>query len=1030
MNKKVSFSVFLTLIIITGTVSAEAPNRLSCTLSESCSQTSIVWLSAETNAHGDTTGVYPYVLCCGDSQGGAIAGLGKECSGTDFYANAMKLSSSTNAHAQTSGTYPQQVCLSVDGNPAVTDVDCMSVTGESCPSDYKNILRLSAETNAHLSGTVSSYPVRICCRVGLDDTPPTGVSVIYPNGFTNSKFSVTVDAGEDLETDIDSTQLYAKTANLDGSGGCIGWTDWTAMGSQTPSTTSVDVDIGASGTQEGKCYMFKYSSTNGAQLTAEASSSSITRADNVKPVSDDNFEPGTYGGTVDVQITCSDEHGSGCSNTVYCIKDEGSSCTPGASVPQNGIVEVECASGTCNKVIVYYSIDNTGNTESWKETETIYINRDLPWCRFTAPDPEAGQYTKDSVITLEWEGEDPGGATITGYEIMYRVDGGDFSSLTNGMVQYTEYEANLESNHQYDFRCIVTNEDDETGQSGILSLFVDSVAPSSEITTPEWSGQETVNIQWTGDDFGGSGISMFFVEKKSGTAWNLWHNESTEGSKEYVFGSGENSATFRVYAKDKATNGGTPSPAEGKTVRLDMTKPVCTLNSLYAFQKYETFPVSWTGTDSWEGSGSTTELGGKLYYTLEYSTNSAGPWTKVQGVDGAEVTTKSFTGENTVTYYFRCYAKDSAGNTGDPSGMESTTVDSSPPEVEALGYNQSVAEGEQNNVTLKIKDLSGLQSVVLTVDGNDLTPTSEVKGDEEWDLSWSVISSGIGTKTATITATDMNGNVLETTFDFSIAACIDGQTRECHPSSGGVTYDQGMCRASATRTCVNGLWTECTGGTFPATEDCNGEDDDCDGVTDRDPNGDILIRSCGTDSGICVAGTQTCGVTGWLEECVGEVTPDPEGEKCGNKLDDDCDGSVDEDCVCEEGETQPCGFSNVGECQLGEQTCENGKMGECMGSIEPINEVCGNGLDDDCDGQTDEGCGTGTDTCFNGYLDDDEEGVDCGGPCTPCAEPFPIGNILMLAGIIIMAVLMVVWYMFRRKGEEVTWEGLKSKWGA
>jgi hypothetical protein len=51
----------------------------------------------------------------------------------------------------------------------------------------------------------------------------------------------------------------------------------------------------------------------------------------------------------------------------------------------------------------------------------------------------------------------------------------------------------------------------------------------------------------------------------------------------------------------------------------------------------------------------------------------------------------------------------------------------------------------------------------------------------------------------------------------------------------------------------------------------------------------------------------------------------------------------------------------VGRCQAGSRTCERngefgGMWGECEGAVFPDTEECGNLIDDDCDGMTDEGC--------------------------------------------------------------------------
>ncbi len=148
-------------------------------------------------------------------------------------------------------------------------------------------------------------------------------------------------------------------------------------------------------------------------------------------------------------------------------------------------------------------------------------------------------------------------------------------------------------------------------------------------------------------------------------------------------------------------------------------------------------------------------------------------------------------------------------------------------------------------------------------------------------------------------------------------------------------------------------------------------------------------RQCGTtDIGACSYGAQSCQSGQW-SICYGSI--DPVTEICANNLDDDCDGETDEACLCIPDTQQACSGNTQGICQPGYQTCINGtQWSSCFNQTFPLaSDLCNNNIDDDCDGQVDEGCTLQNQTpqttpCFNNAQDGDETGVDCGGNCRTC----------------------------------------------
>jgi hypothetical protein len=132
----------------------------------------------------------------------------------------------------------------------------------------------------------------------------------------------------------------------------------------------------------------------------------------------------------------------------------------------------------------------------------------------------------------------------------------------------------------------------------------------------------------------------------------------------------------------------------------------------------------------------------------------------------------------------------------------------------------------------------------------------------------------------------------------------------------------------------------------------------CDGV-DNDGDGAVdedLARPTTCGAGACAStGAETCGAGTWGgDTCV----PGPPGAETCDGLDNDCDGASDEDL----GSTT-CG---VGACAATTADCLGGSPQTCVPGL-PSPEVC-DGADNDCDGADDEGNPGGGGPCATGLM--------------------------------------------------------------
>src|SRR5204863_6211457 len=193
----------------------------------------------------------------------------------------------------------------------------------------------------------------------------------------------------------------------------------------------------------------------------------------------------------------------------------------------------------------------------------------------------------------------------------------------------------------------------------------------------------------------------------------------------------------------------------------------------------------------------------------------------------------------------------------------------------------------------------------------------------------------------------------------------------------------------------------------PPAETCNGVDDNCDGQIDEGVSN--ACRMCTTGSGIAACGSFTIApdsktdpynvaAQNWQparhcaieacncqdDNCNGQIDeglpPNACGQPCGcavptelcDGLDNNCNGDIDEGFMV----GASCFNNGVGACRRGGLlACRPDKTGTFCDAptVTPQPEVC-NGIDDNCNGMTDEGtlpgvgekCGNGLGTCSSG----------------------------------------------------------------
>ena len=181
--------------------------------------------------------------------------------------------------------------------------------------------------------------------------------------------------------------------------------------------------------------------------------------------------------------------------------------------------------------------------------------------------------------------------------------------------------------------------------------------------------------------------------------------------------------------------------------------------------------------------------------------------------------------------------------------------------------------------------------------------------------------------------------------------CTLGETQPCY-SGPAESRNVGGCR-EGTQDCVGegqyAHWGPCTGEQLPQGETCDGLDNDCDVATDEDCGS--CVPSSSVETQCADFQDNDCDT---VADCFDPDCPPCCGEElCDDGLDNNCDGQTDEYC------DEPCAPNESAIAG----TCGDGLDNDCDGRQDCLDldclpfccgaEVCDDGADNDCDGRID-----------------------------------------------------------------------------
>ncbi|HDD72760.1 MAG TPA: hypothetical protein ENG00_01560 [Candidatus Aenigmarchaeota archaeon] len=205
--KKYSLSILVIgLLLISANVTAQG--SLTCSAKKSCSANEIdvfhMYQLNDSHAELSNQSNYQWRICCS-----GVQGLNNISQGVRFkdYDIVLRLFNQTNSHVQenTESGYPYEVYISVDSGGV--EVKCNYTSTDSCSifgPEYTCLATIYDKNNSHVADCdgVDDFPIKVCCKVEADVTPPdfnitepsrewTNTKIFYVNWTVSDNYGIT-----------------------------------------------------------------------------------------------------------------------------------------------------------------------------------------------------------------------------------------------------------------------------------------------------------------------------------------------------------------------------------------------------------------------------------------------------------------------------------------------------------------------------------------------------------------------------------------------------------------------------------------------------------------------------------------------------------------------------------------------------------------------------------------------------------------------------------------------------------------------